>query len=76
MQKGFIERKPSFEDRRFVALYLLQKGQERFEKIERDMNDKFKEVLERIPKDKQRQVIEALELYSEACKQVEEKAND
>ena len=76
VQKGFVERKPSVEDRRFVTLHLLQKGPERFEKIENDMNYKFKEVLERIPEDKQKQVIEALKLYNEACLKVEEKSNE
>lgn len=76
VQKEFVERKTSVEDRRFVTLHLLQKGQERFEKIEHDMNCKFKEVLEQIPEDKQAQVIEALRIYNEACLKVEGKNND
>ena len=72
VQKGFVERTPSREDRRYVELRLLQKGQERFEKIERDMYFKFKEVWDRIPAEKQGQVLEALELYNEACFAVEE----
>jgi len=73
VQKGFVERKPSNEDRRFVTLKLLPKGQERFEKIENDMYVKFKEVLEQIPEEKREQVMEALKLYNEACTKVEEK---
>ena len=76
VQKGFVERKASVEDRRFVTLHLLQKGQERFEEIEHDMNCRFKEVLEQIQEDKQAQVIEALKIYSEACLTVEGKSND
>ena len=76
VRKGFVERKPSAEDRRFVMLDLLPKGQERFEKIERDMYDRFKEVLEQIPEDKQEQVVEALKIYNEACLMVEDKDND
>lgn len=76
VQKGFVERKQSVEDRRFVTLSLLHKGQERFEKIEHDMYYKFKEILEQIPEDKQEQVIEALKLYNEACLAVEDKNND
>ena len=76
VQKGFVERKASVEDRRFVTLNLLPKGQERFEKIEHDMNCKFKEVLEQIAEDKQEQVIEALKLYNEACLIVEDRGND
>ena len=66
VQKGFVERKPSEEDRRYVVLNLTEKGAERFNKIENDMNQKFKEILDRIPKDKRNQVIEALQLYNAA----------
>ena len=76
VQKEFVERKPSAEDRRFVTLNLLTKGQERFEKIEHDMYYKFKEVLEQIPEDKQEQVVEALKIYNEACLAVENNSND
>lgn len=73
VQKGFVERNPSKEDRRYVELSLLQKGQERFEKIEHDMYFKFKEVWERIPEEKREQVLESLRLYNEACLVTEEK---
>ena len=76
VQKGFVERNPSKEDRRYVVLNLLPKGQARFEKIENDMYLKFKEVLEQIPEGKQEQVIEALKLYNEACIKVEGKKNE
>lgn len=72
VQKDFVERKPAKEDRRYVVLNLLPKGQARFEKIENDMYIKFKEVLEQIPEEKREQVIEALNLYNEACTKVEE----
>ena len=76
VQKDYVERKPSLEDRRFVALHLLPKGQERFEKIERDMYYKFKQVFEQIPENKREQVIASLELYNEACLVVENVNND
>lgn len=72
VQKDFVERKPAKEDRRYVVLNLLPKGQARFEKIENDMYIRFKEVLEQIPEGKREQVIEALNLYNEACTKVEE----
>ena len=71
VQKDYVERKPSTEDRRFVVLNLTLKGKERFEKIENDMNRKFKEILDKIPVDKREQVIEALELYNVACSELE-----
>ena len=73
VQKGFVERTPSKEDRRYVELRLLPKGQKRFDKIEHDMYLKFKGVWERIPMEKQNQVLEALKLYNEACVAIEEK---
>ena len=72
VKKDYVERKPSKEDRRFVTLHLTEKGQARFEKIEHDMYLKFKEVFENIPKEKREQVIEALQIYNEACSKVEE----
>ena len=76
VQKEYVTRKPSTEDRRFVTLYLLPKGQERFEKIEHDMYFKFKKVLEQIPEHKREQIIESLRLYNEACLAVEDNIND
>lgn len=76
VRKEYVERKTSEEDRRWIALFLLQKGQEHFEKIERDMNSKFQDILNEIPEEKQNQVIEALQLYVGACKKVEEQKND
>lgn len=67
VRKDYVERKPSTEDRRYVVLNLTLKGKERFNKIENDMNLKFKEILDKIPVDKRERVIEALEIYSIAC---------
>ncbi len=71
VQKDYVERKPSTEDRRFVLLNLTLKGKERFDKIENDMNQKFEEILDKIPIDKRAQVIEALEIYNQACTEIE-----
>lgn len=71
VKKDYVERKPSTEDRRFVVLNLTLKGKERFEKIENVMNLKFKEILDKIPSDKRKQVIESLELYNIACGELE-----
>ena len=71
VQKDYVERKPSTEDRRFVILNLTLKGKERFEKIENDMNLKFKEILDKIPVGKREQVIEALEFSNIASDDLE-----
>ena len=52
VQKEFVERKPSKEDRRYVVLNLTVKGSERFNQIENNMNIKFKSILDRIPEEK------------------------
>ena len=71
MEKNYVERKPSEEDRRYVVLNLTSDGKERFERIENDMNQKFKQILDSIPADKRTQVINALEIYNRACDEVE-----
>ena len=76
VQKDFVERNPSKEDRRFVTLSLLPKGQERFEKIEHDMYLEFKAVFEQIPVDKREQVLESLRLYNAAFYKLEDKSYD
>lgn len=76
VRKEYIERKSSEVDRRWVVLNLLPKGQQHFEKIEYDMDLKFKEIFHQIPEEKQEQVIEALQLYIAACDRLEEKEND
>lgn len=76
VRKKFVERKPSAEDRRFVSLNLLPAGQERFERIERDMYYKFREILEQIPREKREQVLDALKIYNEACLTAEGNGND
>ena len=71
VQKGYVERKPSKEDRRYVVLNLTDKGSERFNKIEHDMDQIFKNILDKIPEDKRSQVIESLQLYNKACEACE-----
>ncbi len=76
VQKGFVIREPSKADRRSVVLTLTEEGEARFNKIENDMYEKFKKVFARIPKDKQEQVLEALQIYNEACEKEEGKCCD
>ena len=71
VQKGFVKRNPSKEDRRYVVLNLTKKGSEKYQKIENDMNRKFAEILDRIPEDKRDQVIDSLQLFNAACSKEE-----
>jgi len=71
VRKNYVERKPSEEDRRYVVLNLTLDGKESFERIENDMNQKFQKIFDAIPVDKRVQVIEALEIYNQACTEIE-----
>ena len=73
VQKGFVSREPSKTDRRSVVLRLTADGKKRFNKIEKDMDEKFRVVFEKIDEDKQEMVLEALKIYNEACRKAEEK---
>ena len=71
VQKGYVLREPSKRDRRCVVLNLTDEGMARFSTIEKDMNMKFKRVFSMIPKEKQSQVLEALNIYNDAIKKSE-----
>ena len=71
VQKGYVNREPSREDRRSVVLSLTESGRERFDRIEHDMDMKFGKVMAGIEKEKQEQVLEALRIYNEACRKAE-----
>ena len=71
VQKGYVLRAPSKRDSRSVVLNLTDEGMARFSTIEKDMNMKFKRVFSMIPKEKQSQVLEALNIYNDAIKKSE-----
>lgn len=72
VRKGYVNREPSMEDRRCVVLSLTESGQARFDRIENDMYLKFKGVLSQMAPENQQQVLEALEIYNEACRKAEQ----
>ena len=76
VQKGYVLREPSKRDRRCVVLNLTDEGMARFNTIEKDMNLKFERVFSMIPKEKQSQVLEALNIYNDAIKKSEVKCCD
>ncbi len=71
VQKGFVNREPSREDRRSVVLSLTDSGAARFSRIENDMYEKFRAVLSHLEPCRREQVLEALRLYNEACGKTE-----
>ena len=72
VKKRYILRQPSEKDRRSVVLTLTKSGEERYNKIEADMYTEFKKVFSKIKKSDQDKVLEALRIYNEACRMVEE----
>ena len=62
-KKGLITREQLETDRRTIKINLTDEGFCYFEKIENDMNRKFREMYERIPEDKQEYVLGALKIY-------------
>ena len=64
VKNGYVVRKPSEMDRRYVELSLTEMGSAQFEKIEKSMDGKFFDIFNNIPKDKQKQVLESLELIN------------
>ena len=76
VKKGFVTREPSRTDRRCVVLKLTENGNARFEKIEKDMYIEFKKVFSMIKKSDQDKGLEALRIYNEACRKVEDRENE
>ena len=71
VQKGYVNREPSPEDRRSVVLSLTDNGKARFDRIENDMYEKFRAVLSHMDPDRLDQILESLRLYNEACSKTE-----
>ena len=76
VKKGFVTREPSKTDRRSVVLKLTESGNDRFTKIEKDMYIEFKKIFSKIEKSDRDKVLEALRIYNEACRKVEDGATE
>jgi len=66
VHNDIMVREPDRNDRRYVTLQLTNKGRQLFRDIEQRMEAYFAEILAFIPEDKHEQVIESLQLFSEA----------
>ena len=71
VKKGYVDRRISTKDRRYVMLDLTEKGRKHFERIEKDMTDLFEKVLLGIPEKKRNQVMESIKLFNDACLEIE-----
>jgi len=66
VNNNLMVREPDRNDRRYVTLQLTSKGGELFRDIEKRMEVYFTEILAFIPEEKHEQVIESLQIFSEA----------
>lgn len=68
VRRGFLQREIDPRDRRRTVLCLTESGRELVEAITRGMNAYVREILECIPPEKHRVVLEGLSLLVEATK--------
>ncbi|MDU2066773.1 MAG: MarR family transcriptional regulator [Sporomusaceae bacterium] len=68
VNQGLLLREPDPNDRRYVSLGLTEQGRELFLSIESRMENYFGEILAAIPEEKQSQIIESLQILTEALK--------
>ncbi len=72
VNSGLVERELDPKDRRYVSIKLTESGIKVFEGIEKNMDLYFQKVLESIPSNKQKQVIESLQILLEAVSKNEQ----
>jgi DNA-binding MarR family transcriptional regulator len=69
VELNMINRVADPKDRRYVLLSLTSKGQEQFQQIAKLMEDYVEGIFNNIPKDKQQQVLDSLDILSDAMSQ-------
>ena len=67
-----VKRETDAEDRRYITICLTEDGQKIFDGIEASMNLYYKQVLQRIPKEKHTEVLESLQLLLDAFDTLEQ----
>lgn len=66
VNKGYLDRKPNPDDRRYVDIELTEKGQKTFQEIELNSRRYFETILENIPISKRETTLEGIETFSAA----------
>ncbi|WP_199616878.1 MarR family winged helix-turn-helix transcriptional regulator [Paenibacillus alkalitolerans] len=66
---GLLSRFPDPKDRRYVVLSLTEKGKRQYEQIAETMETYIQDIFQYVPADKSAQIIESLELLSDAMRQ-------
>ncbi len=70
VNKGYLDRNPNPDDRRYVDIELTKKGQKVFLEIELNSRRYFEAVLEIIPENKRETTLEGIQIFSSALYQV------
>ena len=68
VKQGFVKRNINSSDRRFVTINLTASGTNVFKTIETSMNQYYSDILRSLPRAKQAQILESLNLLIEAIK--------
>ena len=71
VKNGIMLREPGQKDRRYVTLTLTTEGYELFQSIEKRMEAYFTKILDSIPDNKREQVIEGIQILSDAIQKTE-----
>lgn len=70
VNKGYLQRTPNPDDRRYVDIELTQNGERSFKEIELNSRRYFEAILENIPQEKHDTVLEGIQIFSSALYQV------
>lgn len=68
VEVGLVLRELDMENRRYVIIQLTDKGKEIFQNTEESMNNYYQDILESISENKRNEVIEGLQLLTDAVK--------
>jgi DNA-binding MarR family transcriptional regulator len=63
---SLVQRDIDTQDRRYITISLTESGNKIYQTIEKDMTFYFQDVFDSIPKDKQVQVLESMDILLEA----------
>ena len=66
VNKGYLERRPNPNDRRYVDIELTEKGQKTFHEIEQSSRRYFETILENIPENKRESTLAGIQTFSAA----------
>jgi DNA-binding MarR family transcriptional regulator len=66
VKAGLVERQSSSEDRRYLNIFLTDRGKTVYDQINCSFDHFYREIIDSIPEEKQLQVIESIDLLAKA----------